>query len=167
MHDISRQSPMRTIMGDLFGFDPLRVMAQPEALGFDIQRTDQGYRLEIPVPGFRPEDINVTVEDRQLTVEGRSERRRFTRAVTLPEEVDADRVEANVENGLLTLTLPLHPKAQPRRIDVKVGGRQLTGTGAGQTGQSGQTAQTGQTIEASGGNGSQDASTSTETAKPS
>lgn len=151
-------------MGDLFGFDPLRMMAQPETLGFDIQRTDQGYRLEIPVPGFRPEDINVTVEDRQLTVEGRSERRRFTRAVTLPEEVDADRVEANVENGLLTLNLPLHAKAQPRRIDIKVGGRQLSGTGAGQTGQAGPA---GQTIEASAGNGSQAASTPNETTSPS
>jgi hypothetical protein len=137
-------------MGDLFGFDPFRMMGQPEAYGFDIQRTDQGYRLEIPVPGFRPEDINVTVEDRQLTVEGRNERRRFTRAITLPEEVDAERVEANVENGLLMLSLPLHPKAQPRRIDVKVG-RQLTGTGAGSSGQM----SSGQQIESQGGDGSQ------------
>jgi len=153
MHDITtRQPPIRTIMGDLFGFDPFRLMAQPEALGFDIQRTDQGYRVEIPVPGFRPEDINVTVEDRNLTVEGRSDRRRFTRSVMLPDEVDADQVEANVEHGLLTLNLPLHPKAQPRRIEVKVG-RQLTGTTAASSpGQQ-------QTIEAKAGDGSQTAPT--------
>jgi HSP20 family protein len=157
MHDITRQSPMRTIMGDLFGFDPFRLMAQPEALGFDIQRTDQGYRVEIPVPGFRPEDINVTVEERQLTVEGRSERRRFTRAITLPEEVDADRVEANVEHGLLTLNLPVQPRAQPRRIEVKVG-RELPGAAA---------ASSGQTIEAKAGDGSQPSPTSNETAKTS
>lgn len=149
MRDITRQPPIRTIMGDLFGFDPFRgLIAQPEALGFDIQRTDQGYRVEIPVPGFRPEDINVTVEDRNLTVEGRSERRRFTRSVVLPDEVDADHVEANVEHGLLTLNLPLLAKAQPRRIEVKVG-QQLTGQAAGAS--AGQQ----QTIEASAGDGSQ------------
>jgi HSP20 family protein len=128
MHDITRQ-PLMPLMGDLYGFDPFYLMGQPEPLGFGIQRTDQGYRLEIPVPGFRPEDINVTVEDRQLIVEGRSEPRRFTRAVALPDAVDADRVEANVEHGLLTLTLPLHPRVQPRRIEVKVGA-QLPGGAA-------------------------------------
>jgi hypothetical protein len=40
------------LMGDLYGFDPFYLMGQPEPLGFDIQRTDQGYRLEIPVRVF-------------------------------------------------------------------------------------------------------------------
>ncbi|HTJ27554.1 MAG TPA: Hsp20/alpha crystallin family protein [Candidatus Limnocylindria bacterium] len=117
-------------MGELFGFDPFRLMGQPETLGFDIQRTDNGYRLEVPVAGFKPEEINVTVEERQLTIEGHSDRRRFTRAVVLPDEIDADRIEANVEHGLLTLTLPLHPRVQPRRIEVKLG-KQLPAGSAG------------------------------------
>jgi HSP20 family protein len=124
MQDITRRQPTRTIMGELFGFDPFRLVAQPDVLGFDIQRTDDGYRVEVPVPGFKPEDINVTIEDRQLTIEGHNDRRRFTRAVALPDEIDADRVDARVENGLLMLTLPLHPRVQPRRIEVKVGQQQ-------------------------------------------
>jgi HSP20 family protein len=152
MQDITRRSPTRSIMGDLFGIDPFRLMGQPESFGLDIQRTDNGYRLEIPVPGFKPDDINVTIEDRQLTVEGHNERRRFTRAVVLPDEIDADRVEANVDNGLLTLTLPLHPRVQPRRIEVRMG-RQLTDTSGtpsttSATSQEGQQAGNGQPVTA-------------------
>jgi HSP20 family protein len=130
MLDITRRSPTRSIMGDLFGFDPFRLMGQPDVMGFEIQRTDNGYCLEIPVAGFKPEDINVTLEDRQLTIEGKNDRRRFTRAIVLPEEIDAEHVEANVESGMLQLVLPLHPRVQPRRIEVKIGQQpgQLTGT---------------------------------------
>jgi HSP20 family protein len=128
--DITRRSPVRTIIGELFGFDPFRLMGQPEVFGFDIQRTENGYRLDVPVPGFKPDEINVTIEERQLTIEGKTDRRHFTRAVVLPEEIDADHVEANVEHGMLTLNLPLHPREQPRRIEVKVG-KALTAGAAG------------------------------------
>ncbi|BDE06619.1 hypothetical protein WPS_18950 [Vulcanimicrobium alpinum] len=132
----SQRPASRSLLGDLFGFDPMNLMRNPEAYGFDIERTDQGYRIELPVAGFKPDEISVTIEDRQLRVEGRSERRRFTRAITLPDEIDAERIDAHVDNGLLTLMLPLHPKMQPRRIDVRVGSGQLrTGTVPSVTGE--------------------------------
>jgi HSP20 family protein len=146
--DITRRSPIRTIMGELFGFDPFRLVGQPEMLGFDIQRTENGYRLDVPVPGYKPEDINVTIEDRQLTVEGHNDRRRFTRAVVLPDEIDADNVEANVENGLLTLNLPLHPRVQPRRIEVKLGKALTAGSSTPST-----TSATSQQQQQAGGGG--------------
>ena len=101
----------------------------PEAFGFEVERTDEGYRVEVPVAGFRPEDINVTVEDRQLMIEGRGERRRFTRTVMLPEEIDTEKIDARVDNGLLTLTLPVIAKMQPRRIEVRVGGQPMKSVG--------------------------------------
>jgi HSP20 family protein len=121
MYSSNRQGS-RSWLGDIFGFDPVSMMRSPEAFGLSIERTDDGYRVEMPVAGFRPDDINITVEDRQLVVEGRNERRRFTRAIILPEEIDADKIDARVDNGLLTLMLPLHQKMQPRRIAVHVGG---------------------------------------------
>ena len=110
-------------LADFFGFDPFRALSS-STYGFqaEIQRTDNGWTLELPVPGFRPEQIDVTVEDRVLTVAGRSERRTFQRSFVIPEEVDSDAIEAKVENGLLALSLRLHPKAQPRKIEVKVAG---------------------------------------------
>ena len=145
--------PGRSWLSEIFGFDPTGLVHNPQAYGFEIERTDEGFRIEVPVPGFRPEEINVTVEDRQLTIEGRGERRRFTRTVVLPEEIDADSIQANVEHGLLTLTLPLHPKMQPRRIEVRVGGQELknvSGT-TEQTGTSEQTGQAGQTVQSVSG----------------
>jgi HSP20 family protein len=132
MYGSSRQG--RSWLSDIFGYDPTGLIQSPQAYGFEIERTDDGYRIEVPVAGFKPDEIHVTVEDRQLTIEGRSERRRFTRSVILPEEIDADNIQANVEHGLLTLTLPLHPKMQPRRIEVRVGGEEtksVTGTTTG------------------------------------
>ncbi|HTJ28787.1 MAG TPA: Hsp20/alpha crystallin family protein [Candidatus Limnocylindria bacterium] len=88
--------------------------------GVDVQKTENGWSVEIPVPGLAPEQIEVTAEDRVLTVNGKNERRSFQRSILLPEEVDASAIEAKVEHGLLALTLPLHAKAQPRRIAVNV-----------------------------------------------
>jgi HSP20 family protein len=110
-------------MADLVthSFDPLRGLlggAAQYQLGVDVQKTANGWTVEIPVPGFKPDQIDVTVEDRVLTVTGKNERRSFQRSILLPEDVDADSIDAKVEHGLLTLGLHLHPKAQPRKIVV-------------------------------------------------
>jgi HSP20 family protein len=104
---------------DLWNWDPLRLLAGGASYGIDIARTETGYTLEVPVPGFKPEQIEVTLEDGMLTVKGRSDKRNFSRSFTIPEDVDEERIEANVEHGMLTLTLTLLPKAQPKRITVK------------------------------------------------
>jgi HSP20 family protein len=103
---------------DLWSFDPLRVFTT-QPYGVDIARTDSGYTVEVPVPGFKPDQIEVTLEDGMLTVKGRNDKRNFSRTFTIPEDVDEERIEANVEHGMLTLTLALTPKAQPKRISVK------------------------------------------------
>ncbi|GAC1585815.1 MAG: hypothetical protein NVS3B7_20720 [Candidatus Elarobacter sp.] len=113
----------RGLAGDLFGFDPLRAfLGTVPNYGFngEIQKTEQGWTVELPVPGYKPDQIDVTVEDRVLTVTGKNERRSFQRSILLPEEVDAESIEAKVEHGMLALGLHLHPKAQPRKIEVRV-----------------------------------------------
>ncbi len=106
---------------DLLGWDPFRGLFGNwgSGLGVDVTRTESGYEIEMPVACFTPEQIEVTVEDGVLTAAGKSYRRSFRRSVVLPDEIDTDAIGAKVENGLLTLTLKLHPKAQPKRIEVK------------------------------------------------
>jgi len=108
----------RSLFGDVLGFDPFRAFPGGSAYGFEIARAENGYRVELPVPGFRPDQIDVTIEDRVLTIVGKNEKRSFTRTVVVPEEIDAENIGANVEHGLLTLELRVHPKAQPRKITV-------------------------------------------------
>ncbi|MBV9439183.1 MAG: Hsp20/alpha crystallin family protein [Candidatus Eremiobacteraeota bacterium] len=157
MRDPNRR-PTGSLVGDLLGFQPFRFQ-QPESVGLDIRRTDQGYTLEIPVPGFRPDQIEVSVEDRELTVQGNADRRRFTRAIVLPDEIDPERIEAHVEHGLLTLQLPLHARMQPRRIEVRLGqrapGGQASGESAGGSGNRGQTSSGGGTARAADAPGTQ------------
>ena len=106
--------------GDLWNWDPFRVFSgAAPTLGVDVTRTETGYSVELPVPGFKSDQIEVTLEDGLLTVNGKNEKRTFTRTFTIPEDVDEERIEANVEHGMLTLTLALVPKAQPKRISVK------------------------------------------------
>jgi HSP20 family protein len=99
--------------GELWGFDPFRFS------GIDVARTETGYSIEMPVAGFKPEQIDVTLEDGVLSVIGKNEKRSFSRSISVPEDVDEERIEAHVQDGMLTLTLTLLPKAQPKKIAVK------------------------------------------------
>lgn len=113
----------RGLVSDLFGFDPLRAVlgnGGQYGLSGEVTKTENGWNVELPVPGYRPDQIDVTVEDRVLTVTGNTERRTFQRSILLPEEVDAETIDAKVEHGMLVLGLRLHPKAQPRKIEIKV-----------------------------------------------
>jgi HSP20 family protein len=95
------------------------------------------------VPGIKPEDLDITVTKNTLTIKGEvrqeeekeeeryhlRERRygRFARSITLPTSVDADEIEANYENGVLTLRLPKTEEVKPKRIEVKSGEKLLEG----------------------------------------
>ena len=120
---IQRSGNVGSLLGrpfaDLWGMDPLRAFSAPNVSGVEITRTDSGYTVELPVAGFKPDQVEVTLEDGVLAVSGKNEKRSFTRAFTVPDEVDAERIEANVEHGMLTLTLALQPKAQPKKIEVQ------------------------------------------------
>jgi len=86
------------------------------------------------VPGLSEKDVNVSIEHGVLSIAGerriqppegysvhRQERDsfKFVRSVAMPCEVQADEATATVRNGLLTVTLPKVPEAQPKRIEVR------------------------------------------------
>jgi HSP20 family protein len=101
----------------------------------NVWEDSEAFYVEVEVPGLTQEQVNVSVTHKnQLTLQGerrpedvskgrwhRRERGfgRFQRVLKLPAPVDADRVEAKLENGLLALTLPKAEEAKPRRITVK------------------------------------------------
>jgi len=106
-------------------------------LPVDIRQTDDAFVIEASVPGFRPEDVEVTFADGLLTIKGnrsaetedksgtyvRRERRTTSvfRQVGLPAEVRDDHINATFDNGVLRITVPRAEKAQPRRIPVTAG----------------------------------------------
>ena len=91
--------------------------------------------IKAELPGFKPEDVSVTVDGDVLTLGGerklaqdlgekhwrRLERRygKFSRSFSLPPTVNAEHVSAEYKDGTLTVTLPLREEAKPRRVSVK------------------------------------------------
>lgn len=101
----------------------------------DVYEDPQRLVLKFEVPGIKPEDLDIRVEGRTLTVRGerkwesdqkeenyhRIERRfgSFVRSFTLPATVDTENVQAESEHGVLQLTLSKKPEAKPKQIQVK------------------------------------------------
>ncbi len=72
----------------------------------------------MPVPGYKPDQIDVAFKDGVLSVNGKTDRRTFSRSFSVPEDVDNDQIAARVVDGMLTLTLERRPETQPKRIAV-------------------------------------------------
>jgi HSP20 family molecular chaperone IbpA len=108
-------SPLR----EMLGYDPFRRFFSNVDPQIDVIRTEAGFDVEIPVAGFRTDQIEIVVKESVLTVTGKSDRRAFTRSLKLPDDVDTQNIAASVENGMLSLGLTRHPEAQPRRIEIK------------------------------------------------
>jgi HSP20 family molecular chaperone IbpA len=106
------------LLSNLLGYDPL-VGNMWQGYGMEVTRTEDGYTVEIPVPGYKPGEIDVTFQDDMLVVSGRSERRNFTRSLVLPDEIDPSDISASVAHGMLTLRLGRRPETKPRRIAVQ------------------------------------------------
>ena len=91
--------------------------------------------LKAELPDMKREDIEVTIDDSTLTISGekkvseevkegdfqRIERAygRFSRSFSLPPNIDASKLSAEYEHGVLTIRLPLREEAKPRRVEIK------------------------------------------------
>jgi HSP20 family protein len=105
----------------------------------NIWEQNNHYVLQVYLPGLRPQDVELTVRQGTVTIKGRwpepfqgGEQGKqatwllqefgggeFTRSVTLPKQVAGDQVDAEFQNGILIITLPLAPHEQPRSITIR------------------------------------------------
>jgi len=140
----------------------------------DVCETKNGYEVDVALPGVRPEDIELTVDQNTLTIRGRyshqnehqkqpqgqaqgeqsqqggTERHRdghnwlsreivsgsFERTITFPRPIDTNNIQTNLQNGILTILLPVSEASRPKRISITGGQRQpeQVPVGAGQQG---------------------------------
>ena len=103
-------------------------------LPLDVLERDDGVVVTASVPGIKPEDLEVTIEDNVLTIHGKTEfaedtkderfiirERRagaFQRSIRLPESVNADAAITNYEHGVLSVTLPKAEEKKARRLEI-------------------------------------------------
>ena len=101
----------------------------------DVMETKDGLQVVTELPGVSPDQVNVTVEQGILTIRGEKGQPRdeqavhvhryersygvFQRSFQLPSAVDADRIDAKLEHGVLTIFLPKAEKAKAREVAVK------------------------------------------------
>jgi HSP20 family molecular chaperone IbpA len=103
----------------LFGFDPFEGMMRNWDYGFEVTRTESGYEVEVPLPGFNSSNVEVMFKDGIVSVNAKNDRRTVSRSFSLPEDVDSEQIAATVVDGMLKISLERHPAAQPKRIAVK------------------------------------------------
>lgn len=129
------------MMRDLMRWDPVREpLWSPEMTTtfmptFEVKETPSAYIFKADLPGIKEEDLDIQLTGNRLTIGGKRETEKkednetlhlwertygsFSRSFTLPEEISANKVDAHLVNGVLTLTVMKNPEAQPQKIRVK------------------------------------------------
>jgi HSP20 family protein len=113
--------------------------ARAWAPALDISEGKNAYLVTVELPGVKLDDLEITLEDGLLTIQGerhvandsseeqfhRLERSSgaFRRSITLPAHVEADAVEASMEDGVLRILVPKAEEAKAKRIQVTPGGQ--------------------------------------------
>src|ERR1700674_1502017 len=131
----------------LMRFDPFRELDRvtnggngrqwPSVLAMDAYRRGDRFVVHFDLPGAKSDSIELSVEQNVLTVKAQrgftrqegdelvvAERPQgeFSRQLFLGEGLDADKVQAAYEDGVLTLTIPVAEKAKPRRVEIHTSG---------------------------------------------
>ncbi|MDX9803203.1 MAG: Hsp20/alpha crystallin family protein [Dehalococcoidales bacterium] len=145
MADLIRWEPFRDMMTLRQAMDRLFEDSFVRPAGFggvsmpevalDMKETDADVVVKAELPGVKPEDVDVSVSEGILTIKGENREEQeekeanyyrrelrygsFSRSISLPAAVNADKAEAVFENGVLTLTLPKAEEARPKQIKVK------------------------------------------------
>ncbi len=105
----------------------------------DIYQTDKEYVVRATLPGVRADDLDVSIVGETLTIKATAQEEQnvrdedwllketryvaYSRSVTLPSEVQADKVDASLENGILKLRIPKAETVLPKTIKVKTAGK--------------------------------------------
>ncbi|NWJ40558.1 MAG: Hsp20 family protein [Geothrix sp.] len=129
------------LMRDFLRWDPLLDYGPgaPTAFmpSFDVKEIPDAYQFRADLPGILEADLEISLEGSRLTVAGKREEEapkegerihlsershgRFSRTFTLPEDVEGEKVVAELRNGVLTLMVPKRPEVRPRKINVSLG----------------------------------------------
>jgi HSP20 family protein len=143
-YSTTRWDPL-TAFRDFVRWDPFREIAPISAMdrmselyaAFEVKETKDGYVFKADVPGMKESDLTINLMGTRLTVSGKREEEKqneyetyfsyersygtFTRSFTLPEGIDADKVNASLKDGVLTITVPKKPESQPKQVNIKAG----------------------------------------------
>lgn len=146
----SNWEPFR-LMRDLMSWDPFAEMFPTVnrfegavfAPRFEVKETKDAYVFKADLPGIEEKNLDITLTGNRLTVSGTREAEQqqetetyyayersygsFSRSFTLPEGADVEHCDADLKNGVLTVSVPKMPEHQPRKISLKSIGEKVKG----------------------------------------
>lgn len=127
--------PMELLFRRLLNGDASPTTAGAFSPSLDVREDEDTFTLYVELPGVSADDVDITMEDNVLTIEGqrrsyddaeqgqfrRVERSfgRFHRSVRLPDRVIVDSVTATYADGILTIAVPKADEAKPRRVTIQ------------------------------------------------
>jgi len=149
MLSLTRWNPLRDLvslqkdMDDLFrrSFrDFGGMVTEPvEYPAVECYMKDNLYTVKASIPGVDPKDIHISIMENRLSLKGETRMNKnvkeedymlreirygaFERTITLPEGVEADKIHASFDNGLLTITAPAREAVKPKKIEIEVAGK--------------------------------------------
>jgi HSP20 family protein len=107
---------------------PARTAAAP-ANGFQVKSNDEGWRIDVPIPGIDPKHVNVDVAGHTVTLravepaEDKSgDQVKYEQSFTLPQFLDVEKMTAAYHHGMLQFTVPLKDSVKPRRLQIETTG---------------------------------------------
>ena len=134
------REPFATDFNRLFTslFEPTNGAGQRWMPAMDLVEAEDHFVLKADLPGLTEDDVAIEVQDNVLSISGerkgeyeRKERGfyrlersfgKFSRTLTLPEGIDADRIAAKFEHGVLEVSIPKPEERKPRRISIGTNG---------------------------------------------
>ena len=126
-------------MSSYFSATGIPTMESLDAIAFppiEVYEKDGSYVIDAAVPGFKRDEIEIECTDNRCTISGSSERqayeerlkdkvhqselqrREFARTIALPKDIDCDRVSAKLQDGMLTITLPMVAPSTAKKIAI-------------------------------------------------
>ena len=131
-----RPFPLSYMLSRLYDAELAQSRADaPMHLPVDVVATEKEYIIHAVVPGLKPEDVNIEINDKTLTIQGETKvpeydngqylldeiwYGKFARTLTFNADLDGSKAEATVEHGLLTLRIPTRAESAKPKVVVKV-----------------------------------------------
>ncbi|HWP72840.1 MAG TPA: Hsp20/alpha crystallin family protein [Vicinamibacterales bacterium] len=133
---LSRMATLSRAMDDVIGQTNESLNGQYWVPSMDAWETEQAFVVQVDLPGLTPEQVDVSFDRNTLTVRGtrsdtiptdKGEKRvffverspgSFSRTLRFPQYVEASKIDAKFENGVLTVTVPKSEAAKPRKITI-------------------------------------------------
>lgn len=120
------QREMDRIFNQFWSDLPTQTAAPSSSTSFHVNATNDGWRIDIPLPGVDPKNVQIDVAGSTLSIRAEASDHdkddnvpRYEQTFTIPQFLDLEKLSASHRHGMLRLTLPLKDSVKPRRIQIE------------------------------------------------